>query len=103
MSEFRSRWPDERLDDLARRINGTPERVIRLEGQVQDLAQDAATAVRAIRDLERHLRQRDEEQRKRDEEQRKERRADRHWLIGTVIAAAALIVAAVGILIGAIT
>lgn len=78
------------MDDLVRRINGMPERVVRLEQQFSNFDTDLLelkTSLHAMVIRTEH----------REEEQRKERKSDRRYLVGSVFTAAGLVIAAVGL------
>lgn len=65
----------------------------RMQGQLGSALDEARAARRELGDLRSHLE-------KREETQRRERKADRRWLVGTVLSSAALIVAAIQVLGG---
>jgi glutathione S-transferase len=87
----RRRWNDDRLDDLLRRVNGTPERVTRLEEQFHNFDADLAELKTASHSLVVRLEHR-------EQEQAKERKQDRRWLVGSCFTAAGLVIAALGLL-----
>jgi len=98
-----TRWTDERLDDLARQVQANTEQIkeyakfrealIRLEARLDGIGEDAHNCLSDLKDLKASLA-------RREEIQHAERKADRRWMIGTAIATAGLIVAALAIFIG---
>lgn len=76
------RWTDERLDDLAKRV----------DGKLDDLAEDLTECLHKLEEM-------GLEWRVREQALRQERKSDIRWLIGTAIAVAAIIVAALGVFI----
>jgi hypothetical protein len=114
----RTRWPDERLDDLAddvRRMVDLPERVSVLESIARTMAADLATTrknqhglrndvaeslLKLRADLATAEEKREEKRDKERQDQVKERKTDRRWLIGTCLSSAGLIIAAIAVLQG---
>jgi glutathione S-transferase len=90
-NDRRQAWTDERLDDLVRRVNGMPERVIRLEQQFANFDADLAELKTASHALVVRLEHR-------ENEQAQERKQDRRWLVGSCFTAAGLVIAALGLL-----
>ena len=91
-SDRRQAWTDERLDDLVRRVNGMPERVIRMEQQFANFDADLAELKAASHALVVRLEHR-------EQEQVKDRKQDRRWLVGSSFTAAGLVIAAVSLLV----
>lgn len=100
------RWTDERLDDRfaaiearLKRMDGIPERMVALEQQVSAVRTDTTELLRGLRNLEERLEERAAQRQEEREAQRIERKMDRRWMVGTLLAATALIVSAVGLLV----
>jgi hypothetical protein len=98
-----TRWNDDRLDDLARRVNETSEALRQLqdlrvsqsvlEAKVDDVAKDTVSCLMSLEQMKKDWMHR-------DEEARRERKLDRRWLIATALTVAAIIVASLGIFVG---
>lgn len=105
---------DARLMDLATDVRALSPLVIahaEMAVKLTIAVEEAKAAHKAVDALESHLSERDEAlqtqlskreevQREEREEQRKERKRDRQWLVGVVFAAAMMIIAAIGLLLG---
>ena len=91
MTDELRRWNDDRLDDLLRRVNGTPDRVTALEAQFRNFDADLAELKAASHALVVRLEHR-------EQEQVKDRKQDRRWLVGSSFTAAGLVIAALGLL-----
>lgn len=101
MSE--TRWPDSRLDDLAnelRALRNVPARIAEVAVDLGYLKKDTGACHRAVRDLRSEFNAYRDEQGEQREAHRLERKSDRRWMIGTVLTAAALVIAAMGLLLG---
>jgi len=101
------RWNDDRLDDLARRVDEHGDHLkalteimvqqAELKQKLSDLAEDTSSCLSSLQEITREWRQREQAQRDREETQRKERKADRRWLVGTAILVCSIIIAALGV------
>jgi hypothetical protein len=95
MTNERNDWSGPRISDrfaaLEKRVNGMPEKVIRLEQQFADFDADLAELKTASHALVVRLEHR-------EHEQAKERKQDRRWLVGSCFTAAGLVIAALGLL-----
>ena len=92
----RTRWNDDRLDDFHRdfvSMKATVARVPVLEEQLKGIAEDAAVARRNTHELR-------NDWQAAAVQQELERKKDRRWLVGTILSAAGLIVAAIAVLQG---
>lgn len=90
------KWNDDRLDDLAREVHNltdTRDAVIRLDGSVATVHADVTELAKAFEKWK-------IDEAVKVERQREERKADRRWLIGTVLASASIIVAALAVFVG---
>lgn len=90
------KWNDDRLDDLAREVHGltdTRDAVIRLDGSVTTVHADVTALSAAFNEWKK-------DEAVKIERQREERKADRRWLIGTVLASASIIVGALAVFVG---
>lgn len=97
------RWTDERLDDLAEQVKANTARIEAFADIRADLVGIRSNVVDAhgdARDALAELRQLKADMEKRATEQHKERKADRKWMIGTVLATATLVVAALAVFLG---
>lgn len=98
-----SRWNDDRLDDLAQLVRSHSDQLnslldmrtemAGLRQKVDDVSEDTHTCVASLDNLKTDLQ-------KRSENQAKERKADRRWMIGTVLATASIVIAALAIFLG---
>jgi uncharacterized protein Yka (UPF0111/DUF47 family) len=98
-----NRWSDDRLDDLARTVRTLAEQVTSLvdmraemaglSQKVTDVSENTHSCVNALEKLKTDLENR-------SKEQSKERKADRRWLIATLLTTAGIIVAALAIFLG---
>ena len=87
-------WPDSRLDDAIRNITErirTLEKVdvtlATLDLRLTDLAHDTNASAKELRDLRQVVQDR-------REQNRTDRTQDRRWLVGTTIAGAGMVIAA---------
>lgn len=108
------RWTDERLDDLAKRVEDNTRQqdlinqlrtdvstlksdlsgiVATLRTELRGVGGDTVQCITELRDLKVDLK-------KREEVQHDERRADRRWMIGTLLTTAGLVIAALAIFLG---
>lgn len=97
------RWTDERLDDLAEQVKANTARIEAFADIRSDLVGIRLNVVEAhgdARDALSELRQLKVDMEKRATEQHKERKADRKWMIGTVLATATLVVSALAVFLG---
>lgn len=101
------RWNDDRLDDLARRVDLNAKAFTELSGRLTDIIVEQARLSEkvgdVVHDVSACLTQIEEHRREsaaRDVVQRRERKADRRWMVGTALTVAALIIAALGIFLG---
>lgn len=103
MTDALERWNDERLDDLAAQVKRNGERIdkflemreamTRLQGHVENAE---AIATRALAELTAMK----EKAERRDKDQHDERKADRRWMVGTILVTAGLVLAAVRLFLG---
>lgn len=118
MTEPERRWTDLRLDDRFAAIASELKDLRKLETNVgvfgeelRNLRRDVDGAALSIKEHRGDFNAYVEDQEKTQEDHRKERaqvaethrlerKSDRRWMIGTVLTSAALIVAAVGLLLG---
>jgi hypothetical protein len=92
----RTQVVDQRLSDLAVEVRALAPLVIshaRMELQIVAAIEEAREGRREIEKLRASISER-------EEGQRRERKADRRWMLGTVLTASLLIVAAIGLLVG---
>lgn len=90
------RWNDDRLDDLAVTVRNNSAQINALSDlrtQLVGMKDDLHEFVSELRELKRDLGTR-------AEVQRQERKADRRWMTGTILATASLIIAALAIFLG---
>lgn len=95
-----SRWPPERLDAEFKRIHDrlvvvedVTVRLTRVEGKLEELVGDT-------HEIKLAMQQRDRDREEERKERIKDRRSNIQWMVGTAIATAAIVVAAVGVLQG---
>jgi cytochrome c-type biogenesis protein CcmH/NrfG len=98
-----TRWNDDRLDDLARRVNEHHLHLDRLDDlmitqavfstRLDDIAGDTGKCLLLLDEFKKDMA-------KHEIEVRKERITDRRWLIATSLTVAAIIVAAMGVFLG---
>lgn len=103
MTPDRTRWGDSRLDDLAnefRALRDLPAKLAELIVELRHLKDDTSACHKSVRELRREFNNYREEQQDLIEAHRLERKQDRRWMIGTVLTSAALVVAAMGVLLG---
>lgn len=103
MTPDRTRWGDSRLDDLAnelRALREIPGKLAELVVELGYVKKDTAACHGAVRDLRADFTQYREEQEQQHEAHRLERKSDRRWMVGTVLTSAALVIAAMGLLLG---
>jgi hypothetical protein len=97
------RWSDDRLDDLWREVQGLSdmrEEIIRIDVRTSSGATTQAECLRKLEALELRMNRRDEQRLEERKSQAQERKADRRWLLATLLTVAALIIAALGIFLG---
>ena len=112
------RWGDERLDDFFarfRRVEEIADRVPVMQEQLKTISEDTSTSrrnIHALRNdftesllkLRKEIADAEERREERHDQERKdeamERKKDRRWLVGTILSAAGLIVAAIAVLQG---
>jgi hypothetical protein len=97
------RWSDDRLDDLWREVQGLSdmrEEIIRIDVRTSSGATTQAECLRKLDALELRMNRRDEQRLEERKSQAQERKADRRWLLATLLTVAALIIAALGIFLG---
>lgn len=107
MNPDRLRWTDSRLDDRFDTVTGelralrdVPQTLGRFEEKLSNLRKDMDGCFAAMRDHRDDFSAYVEEQERTHEAHRIERKTDRRWMIGTVLTTGALIIAAVGIIVG---
>jgi hypothetical protein len=98
-----TRWNDDRLDDLARAVRQQGEQLnalvdmrvemTSLRDKVDGVQEDTHVTVAALEKLKENLE-------KRAVDQAKERKADRRWMVATLLTTAGLVVAALAIFLG---
>lgn len=81
------------LTDEMRAMRDVPAKLAEIAVEFRNLSTDVGGCFDAIRESEtkRELR---------EEQQRRERKSDRRWMVGTILTSAALVIAAVGLLVG---
>jgi hypothetical protein len=91
------RWPEERLDELARDVHRHGEILAELREANAVSKERVGLAIKrsndcltAVENLEAYLH-------RRDEEQARERKSDRRWLVTTGLSSAGLVVAALAV------
>lgn len=101
------RWSDARLDDKFETITGEltalrklPERLADVAAEVRNLRRDVDHCFTSLREHRDDFSTYVEEQDKTHEAHRLERKSDRRWMVGTVLTSAALVIAAMGLLVG---
>jgi hypothetical protein len=97
------RWSDDRLDDLWREVQGLSdmrEEIIRIDVRTSSGATTQAECLRKLDALELRMNRRDEQRLEERKAQAQERKADRRWLVLTLLTVAGLIIAALGIFLG---
>jgi hypothetical protein len=97
------RWSDDRLDDLWREVQGLSdmrEEIIRIDVRTSSGATTQAECLRKLEALELRMNLRDEQRLEERKAQAQERKADRRWLVLTLLTVAGLIIAALGIFLG---
>jgi hypothetical protein len=97
------RWNDDRLDDLARQVqrNGQQleenakirEELVKVRERLANVSGDTHSCITELRQLKGELD-------RRAQVQHEERKADRKWMIGTVLVTAGLVIAALGVFLG---
>lgn len=97
------RWTDERLDDLARTVRDLSEQMaaisdiranlVGLNERLGGVSGDTTNCINELRDLKTTLDHR-------AEEQTRERKADRKWMVATLLATASLVIAALAVFLG---
>jgi regulator of replication initiation timing len=103
MDSLRSRWNDERLDDLAnefRSLRDIPKALAEQTVEMRSVKSDMDALFEQNRELKGEFEEYRKELRQEAEKRRIERKSDMRWIIGTIIAAGGLIIAAVGLLVG---
>lgn len=80
------------LTDEMRAMRNLPERLAEFAVEFRNLREDVSHCFIAIRDAEK-------KRESREDEQRKERKADRWMMIGSVLSAAGLVIAAIALLV----
>lgn len=103
MNPDRTRWGDSRLDDLAnelRALRDIPMKLSELKSELKTLRRDMDACSQSVREHRDDFSTYVEEQEKTNEAHRLERKSDRRWMVGTVLTAAALVIAAMGLLVG---
>lgn len=98
-----TRWNDDRLDDLARLVRSQGDQLqaltdMRVEmaglrDKVEGVQEDTHHCLSDLRDLKKDLEAR-------ALSQQKERKADRRWMVATLLTTAGLVVAALAIFLG---
>jgi septal ring factor EnvC (AmiA/AmiB activator) len=102
-----TRWTDDRLDDLARQVQQNSDTLkylgtvlgdlqilnARIDERLRETADDSHACLNGLKSLRDDLEQR-------SQAQAQERRADRKWLIATLLTTAGLIIAAVALFVG---
>lgn len=101
------RWNDDRLDDLAnelrRELRQQEERlsiVENIKGELIELRSEVRATNKSSDSCIKELRQLKQDLERRAQAQHQERKADRRWMIGTVLATASLVIAALAIFVG---
>lgn len=108
------RWGDDRLDELAAQVRRNAERLeenakireelIKVRERLANVGGDTHDCITELREFKRQTEARArkdaEDQAKRDQLQHEERKADRRWMIGTLLATATLIVGALAVFVG---
>lgn len=110
------KWTDSRLDDRfetltseVRSLRDIPKAVVELTVKLDQLRTDLGHCFDAIREVRQEVhdaetkREEREEERmredlRRDEARRQERKSDRHWMVGSAMSAAGLVIAALALL-----
>lgn len=97
------RWNDDRLDDLAARVEQIAREyehilnirteLAEMRGQIKGVGGDTTECITELRALKTELQTR-------ETTQRLERRADRRWMVGTLLTTAGLVIAALAIFLG---
>ena len=97
------RWTDDRLDDLAAKV----EQAMKIQDKLSDLEIQFLTVRvqnETCLDEVRHIRQAQDAERthreEREDEMRKERKSDRKWAATTILAVLVLVITALGIFLG---
>lgn len=114
MSDERSRWTDERLDDRFEIVDETvrdlkheihalrnlPNAVSNLATELRHTRGDVDRGFDTVRDVGEKLDGHIAERRAEDEQRRKERKADRKFLVTTILGAVGVVIAAVALFAG---
>lgn len=103
MPDSRTSWNDQRLDDFYDefvKVRDTVTELPRMQATLESVARDCTAArqnVHALRSDWAAQQLRDQQERAAD---RQERKRDRHWLIGIIVAVLAIVVPAILVLVG---
>ena len=114
MNPDRTRWGDSRLDDAfvalraqiaevineVRALRSLPTEIAKLSLLADRHYSDVNACHRAVRELRDDFNAYTEEQAETHEAHRLERKSDRRWMVGTVLTSAALVIGAMGLLLG---
>jgi predicted RNA-binding protein with PIN domain len=91
---------EQRLTDELEHLRVLRDDLRRVPEDLAITKERAATAIRSSRECLSAVERVESTIQQREREQSKERKSDRRWLIGTVLTSAALIIAALGLLVG---
>lgn len=97
------RWNDDRLDDLAKRVEeamAVHSKISTLEVQVATVTQQSTTCLTEIRRVRELQEEAEDHRMEREEQQRRERKSDRKWTLGTLLVVATLVITALGVFLG---
>ena len=97
------RWTDDRLDDLAERVNTLmrmQEKIAAMEIQLVQVHAQSTQCLDELRLMRRAQEVAEEHRLERDEAQRQERKQDRKWAIATIIAVLTLVIGALAVFLG---
>jgi DNA-binding ferritin-like protein len=107
MNPERVRWTDSRLDDRfetvtseLRVLRDVPTKLGEFKEQLRQLRRDVDACAESVKEHRDDFSAYVEEQTRTHEAHRIERKSDRRWMIGTVLTSAALVIAAMGLLLG---
>lgn len=98
-----TRWNDDRLDDLSRDVRQSRERLDDFEGlrvELAELRKDIRTSAEEAHGCARGLEALKQDLAARATVQHNERKADRRWMIGTLLATGSLVIAALAVFVG---
>lgn len=96
MTEPRTRWNDDRLDDLAGSVQvmrDLPQAVAKIGVRMDDARDD-------VNRLGSKVQSYIDEQRDVEKQRRRDRKSDFRWVVGTVLASASLVIAALALFVG---